>query len=415
MLPLLFRPMARIARIAATLPVLVGCALVGTAPAELAIPTAERVQSAAPVDQFPTTERIVVVRLNRDVLKGVRTERSEDLTLTFPAGAAGAMRTLRMRLRENSLPVLEGQRNWSGEVAGEPDSVVTFAEVDGVIAGSVWMLGETLKVHALADGLYSIERVVSSAYRNEAPPVLNDEAEVGPSPHSIQSCESDSAEKVARVLVLFTDAAAAKAGGEATLRSVVSNMMGEANQVLSNSRVPLRFVIANIEKSSVARSAKSSTYLSNLSADTAIKKRRETLRAHLVSYLDDLPSSYEWAGVGYIMGSSTNPAKSVGYSIADWSSARDNYTMLHEIGHNHGAGHDAAGSTRLFSYSRGMKWANRFRSIMSYRCDGAACDRIPRFTNPSLTFSGTKIGDVETGNNSRTLRQTRCFVAGWFN
>ncbi len=85
-------------------------------------------------------------------------------------------------------------------------------------------------------------------------------------------------------------------------------------------------------------------------------------------------------------------------------------TFPHEFGHLYGCRHDTYvdATNTPYAYGHGYVWlgaGTNFRTIMAYRdeCDdgGVACNRIPNWSNPGITFGGNATGTVSTEDNAR--------------
>lgn len=104
----------------------------------------------------------------------------------------------------------------------------------------------------------------------------------------------------------------------------------------------------------------------------------------------------QYSGLGYVPGTfSINEVRASAYSL----------TMGHEIGHNHGSGHDNTAKSASAGYNFG--WSAdiygvtpQVATIMSY---GNA--RINRHSDPSFTVNGVSIGDAATADNHRAFNE----------
>lgn len=409
----------------------------GPSPAKLFQSAGATISSLAVTDQHAGrrgTQLVGYVRLNASALqpstgpvvaspfaasRDVLLNLQETVNLNLPIPGGGDMV---VRLENANVPGLQ-QTNWEGQIAGVEDSSVTFSYANGIVAGTIRIPNTTLKIRRAQDDLYAIEKINPRDFPNEAHPVPRSDAQPPTDRDSaqdvaddIKKCVADTASKTLTLLVAYTEAAQKAAGGAAELTVLIGDIIGEANLALKNSKIRAHLAVASVDKVTVATDADSGKYLDNLLASDAVKKLRETHKADIVSLLDDLPSSYTYCGVGFVMKDAKKPSKSVGHNIVDLGCAANNFSLIHEVGHNLGAGHNAenAGTGHLFAYSFGLRWPNKFRTIMAYTCaDTTPCDRIPRFTNPTIVFSGVTIGDAASADNARTLNETRCFAADW--
>lgn len=173
-----------------------------------------------------------------------------------------------------------------------------------------------------------------------------------------------------------------------------------------------------------------------------ITDSREELGADVVSVLVDA-GRYGTIGLGYaleddfINSFSTNLSliPSFGdwaYSICSISVVDEDYSMLHEIGHNMGCGHPDRSCAseyamypgpQLFSFSSGFyKWidGDGYYTIMGYNFGGLRPDgsydpsdrfiELPCFSSPALTYYDVPLGTA-FNDNRRTILETCAYVA----
>lgn len=163
-----------------------------------------------------------------------------------------------------------------------------------------------------------------------------------------------------------------------------------------------------------------------------ITSARESMGADIVSLLvDDGAGDFGVVGHGYSMPVRCRKDPS---SFADWAynvcnirTVTEDYTMLHEVGHNMGCGHPdascASGSAmslgpQLFDYSSGYyTWSGGrgYYTIMGYNFGGLqpggfydpSCifEPLPCFSSPDYTYGGMAIG-TPYNDNTKTLVNT---------
>jgi peptidyl-Asp metalloendopeptidase len=335
-----------------------------------------------------------------------------------------------------------GYTRWVGAARDVADSLITFVYDGGVVVGSIRVKGTVLKISPAIGrkDLHVVEKVNSRDYPDEAHPVepsegrmLEKKSELDASPQDmVRQCAADQSMKTARVLLLYTERAERQAGSAAILKAIVEDFVGQGNIALRISGIRLRIeragspiklappVIRPAIVGDARRPAQPADklralqkYLGNLAERTDIAALKRRHGAQLVTLLDPLQSDFDACGIGFVMRSTAN--RNTGYNIVDFRCAWDNYSFIHEIGHNLGAGHskdsEANVPLHLFDYSFGLRWPGKFRTIMAYNCAPATpCERIDRFTNPRIGYNDVmSIGDVASADNARTLNETRCF------
>ena len=153
--------------------------------------------------------------------------------------------------------VLENGYVVSGSVPGQPGSVVLVVHADRndrvvAVSGSASTADGAFRVSTIGGGTYSIEEVDTTVPWVDG--VLPDEPELAdpppppsPGPSGAAFSLVDPAVAAASsgvseidVLVLYTPAAAAYAGGEASMRAEVERLFGETNRAFRNSGVSAR-------------------------------------------------------------------------------------------------------------------------------------------------------------------------------
>ena len=91
------------------------------------------------------------------------------------------------------------------------------------------------------------------------------------------------------------------------------------------------------------------------------------------------------------------------------------YIFAHELGHNLGAHHDPGTDTNTgFPYGHGFcNSRGNWRTIMSYNFQRRCWPRVPHFSNPDVSYRGTRTGDAQKRNNARVLNETAFHVANF--
>ena len=178
----------------------------------------------------------------------------------------------------------------SGSLLGQPGSVVLVVHSDSndrvtALSGSASTAEGSFRVSTIGGGTYSIEEIDATVPWVDG--VLPDEPELAdpPSPDASGAAFSlvDPAVSAASsgvseidVLVLYTPAAAAYAGGEASMRAEVERLFGETNTAFRNSGVSAR----------VGGWARPVSYVEAQDVGTDL----DLLRGSLDGYLDEVHS-----------------------------------------------------------------------------------------------------------------------------
>lgn len=156
-----------------------------------------------------------------------------------------------------------------------------------------------------------------------------------------------------------------------------------------------------------------------------IVDKREECGADIVSLLVDRGATGQ-VGTGWALqtGPGLIPLQDFGkmaYSVCSIAAAYNDYTQLHEIGHNMGCGHprNLAGipGPQYTDYAAGMYFTSngeKYYTVMGYNDDGYGSHYkpYPAFSAPLLTSDGVAIGDANN-DNSRVLRENCVAVSNW--
>ena len=351
----------------------------------------------------------------RDAARGILPPRGHRLVLNLFDDVVVRARLTRSERQGGALV-------WTGKIEGEPIGDVVLAAVDGVLTGSaVWpggayrvrFDGATQVVEQLDDDQFPedgcFEEVPGGAADAAAVPVPN--ADDG---------------SIVDVLVVYTPAARAAAGGTAGMQSLISTAVAETNAGYANSGVVQRLRLAGAQEIAYTESGTTtsgmSTDLSRVAGTSdgymdSVHALRDSVRADVVSLLVsgyDNPSGA--CGTAYLMAGNDPAFAPNAFSVVDVSCATGYYSFGHEIGHNMGLNHARSDYTSTptgaFPYSFGYKWTG-YRTVMAY----APGTRVLHFSNPNVTYSGNPTGvDVSSPSsayNALSLNNTRVTVANW--
>ena len=131
---------------------------------------------------------------------------------------------------------------WHGKT--DDDGIVTFAVVNGVATGTVFMDDRSFEITADPDGDYTITELNAAAFPADTDPV-----EAADEAADVVAVDSDTATEptmeadgatVIDVMVVWTPAARAAAGGTSAIQSLVLSSVANANLAYANSQVNAR-------------------------------------------------------------------------------------------------------------------------------------------------------------------------------
>lgn len=128
-------------------------------------------------------------------------------------------------------------------------------------------------------------------------------------------------------------------------------------------------------------------------------------------------------GIGWRLGSSGGDSYRA-FNINRVQQVAENYTLIHEIGHNMGNDHsrtqmdaEANGGGGLFQYSVGFQNESEgFHTVMAYdeTKTGVRLTEIPYFSSPDLSYQGNALGTndpVTPENSAMSMRQIKRSIA----
>ena len=361
----------------------------------------------------------------------------------------------------------------SGSAPGQPGSVVLVVHADDndrvvAVSGSASTAEGAFRVSTVGGGMYSIEEIDTSVPWIDG--VLPDAPESAdpPSPPSpdaddaafslvdpaVSAVASDVSE--IDVLVLYTPAAAAYAGGETGMRAEVERLFGETNTAFRNSGVSARVAgwaraVSYMESGDMGTDLDRLTDLDGYLDDVHVL--RADLGADLVHLLvaftptssDDGLMTCGIAWTPFRVSPSSHGA-AFGVTLLD---RRCDYTFTHELGHNLGLKHDryvvftpgSSGRPAHVPYAYGYSNAATFSPIGGGQCWHTVmaynehCFKTPGgrgFVTPVLRFSSPYhrhpysaeplgvLGEFETysvdgpADAARALELTRARVAAYY-
>jgi hypothetical protein len=257
-----------------------------------------------------------------------------------------------------------------------------------------------LEVRYLGDGLHDIRQVDEKQF----PACGNSPAQaVGssrPAPPADLGPEADAGD-LFDVMVVYTPAARAAAGGTAAIEALITLGFTESNTAYQQSLITPRIRLVYKAEISYTESGDAATDLSRLTNPSdgymdAVHSWRNTYGADLVCLWTE---EHSVCGIAWLMTTLSSSFESSAFSVVAWDCATGGYTFSHEMGHNMGCAHDRenAGGQGLYSYSYGWRFNGtnsvQYRTIMAY----APGIRIQRFSNPNVSYYGTPTG-VPVGN-----------------
>ena len=227
-----------------------------------------------------------------------------------------------------------------------------------------------------------------------------------------------------KLLALYTDGVAEQFTAP-DLR--IQHLVNVANDVVTQSGVELRFVLAHIEWVDYPDNVPPPQALDDVtfaahSALAGVPGLRDQVDADLVvlvkPYANDGLCGYAWIGGYQMAGDFGNPAEAdYGYSVV--ASNCSDYNLIHELGHNLGLAHSRRESPDggTFNYALGHGMDHDFVTIMASP-DEYAAPRLPKLSSPTLTCNAQPCGvpadNIQAGADAvRALNVSKDQVAAY--
>ena len=259
-------------------------------------------------------------------------------------------------------------------------------------------------------------------------PVYNTESSESPLNYDAPTTRDLNTPVTIDLLIVYTQAAAQWAATNFTsINHVINSAIEMANEVMENSQTHITFNVVHQYQTNYVEVNNSDdlTWLHN-SGNNEVRGYKRQYRADAVILIAEISFT---GGVAYPL-SNPNGSPDDVFSLIRVQQTASSYTLVHEVGHNMGCHHHKQQNFQagpgLFSYSAGWRSTapattpteNRFSTVMTYEggnyfADGIYCPRIPYFSSPLNNYRGEAIGDAATGDNARTLRQTKDIVADY--
>jgi hypothetical protein len=350
------------------------------------------------------------VEVDLDALAGPSTR------LPLAAGrAAGTLTAVWDRVERTSAR----RHAWIGRVHGvTPSEVTLVADPDrGIVVGSVAVPGALFRIRYAGQGVHVVEEVDPRSFPDDivipVRPPLADAA-----PPAVGADDGS----IVDLLVVYTPAARAAAGGTAGMEAIVDLAVLETNSSYANSGVHHRLRLVHAQEIPYTE-ASIETDLTRLAgtADGYMDEVHGLRDAHGADLVALLREGTEAAcGVAYLMTTPSSAFAPWAFSVTARDCATGYYSFAHEIGHNLGADHDWAmtpnGAAASFNHgyvSTTLGW----RTVMAYGESCGYCTRLPRWSNPDLFHNGERTGVAEgsfrAADNRKTLNNAALTVANF--
>lgn len=214
------------------------------------------------------------------------------------------------------------------------------------------------------------------------------------------------------VMVLYTEKAANRSGN---IHTLIQLAVDETNLSFEKSNVQTRLNIVHThmvdyQEDNIIKDLENLTSKHDGFMDE-IHDLRDQYCADIVVLIEDLN---DYCGVSYLNADSEHA-----FCIVSKECATGYYSFGHEIGHLFGARHNPeSDSDKIpYPYGHGYLHANGWRTIMAYNnsqiCPNGICQRILRWSNPSIRYKSIYMGTFTTHNNARLLNEEAITLANF--
>ena len=309
---------------------------------------------------------------------------------------------------------------WLGHIEGIDKSQVTLVIEDNVMAGNIRLPGAYFQVRYAGSGLHSVRQIDESQFPPEGQPIPMEAAHSQKAQDSGITATDDGSRF--DVMVVYTPAARAAAGGTTAMQALINLAVAETNTAYSRSGIIPRLRLVHQEEVSYTESGDFSTDLNRLTNPSDgfmdnVHALRNTYGADLVSLIIEGTSL---CGLGWLMTTESNSFQSLAFSVVARICATGNFSLGHEMGHNMGLQHDRADTPAngVFPFSHGyVDTPHGFRDIMGVAASCGGCMRIQNFSNPNVLFNGFPTGvaqpSPQSADAATSLNATAFTVANW--
>jgi hypothetical protein len=343
----------------------------------------------------------------------------------------------------------ESRYTWFGQVPGRGYTSVILTVENGDMAGYISINGKVYQVRPLGNEIHVVSELNPCAFCHYEPNDVVTPPDLYPDSNTVPGAQYDAAQELQfddgstiDVMVVYTDDVARASGN---IGAEIQLAIDQANQTYENSGIYQRLRLVHTAEVNYEETGNSNIDLSAITDcyDGKIDEVctwRDTYRADIVSFL--VLHMADWCGMGWgpwdLSGSPVS--SSYAFSVVKRECATDNYSFVHELGHNMGAGHDvhAPSHSGSFPYSHGYTWDAwlgvdhfAYMSIMAYpnwcldHWEIYSCPRIGYWSNPNISFRVCAepfgwpctdyypFGYEDTVDNHRTLNETAYEVANF--
>ena len=225
-------------------------------------------------------------------------------------------------------------------------------------------------------------------------------------------------------MIVYPAAVRSEAGNTADVEAAIASAVADSNLCYRKSLVPIQLRVVHTAEVSYTPTGTLNIDLDRLKAKSdgymdSVHTLRDQYGADLVCLLT---TDSDYGGLASTMSRPSLSFESSGFNVNVWDQlGAPSYTLAHEIGHNMGCLHNREDATWTSEYDYGefcfgKRWlvgAEGYRTVMSYNNGSQYNNRIPHFSNPSVSYEGVATGNVGTENNAKVLALSAPYTANF--
>src|ERR1700687_1950247 len=221
------------------------------------------------------------------------------------------------------------------------------------------------------------------------------------------------------VMVLYTPAALAAAGGTFELRLQIQSGIDALNTSLVNSQIGARAVLVDVEPYAFQEGGRIGQELARVIHDPEAARLRRRAGADVVQLVVATAGQNAEGVASQMVRADLGPAFAPYAYSAVTVASLTSLVPAHEIGHNMGRDHDPPDSgvppsLASWPYAYGHYVDGLFSTVMSYTdpCQ-RGCPPVPNFSNPGIDVQGQPTGIPGQRDNHLTIENDKNVVAAF--
>jgi hypothetical protein len=375
----------------------------------------------------------IVIR-SRDIVVDLSLLKDKRInTVTMPLFDRKSIRVVRGDLRAERKDGLI----WTGTVAGQPGSTVTFAIVGSVVAGNIATGdGKSYQIRYAGRRIHSLREIDGSRVPREREPLRPEPRGRDPrtSAASLDTCTTDSPDTIDIMVVYSTytliGAYLGDESGVDAIMAIIYLAVEETNQTFINSAVNTRLRLVHVAPVNYADSGDLQVDLNRVKNGNdnfmdEVPVLRDTYGADIVGLMVEI-SNDAYVGMANMMTTNSNAFESEAYFVVREGFATVTWTFAHEVGHVMAAQHENPyAGVGVFPFARGyfnipQSAVKPWKTIMTTPFTSSyMLKTVPYWSNPNINYppTGTPMGQPANmpnpSDNALALNTTAPTVANF--